>query len=286
MTYSEFPICNLGAPNLEDVPCPPSLVTPRPVDLPIEIVMGTTTYLGRLRTDLPDRTNRVNQLVLGLWRRVNFINFNFSTTFEHTFKYPSIQPRDPVIADKKITGSAFDFQRKMLAGIDEKLDLMIAEMDAIRAVASIPEHWQIRPEAERPMAIFLFGEWEPGQETINNAKWQIAVPHADPSQLQSFDNRFGYRKGSYQCLYTMRDNSKIIFYGQSEASMQPILNRWLAIVSSDMKDGGFAKYGPIKGRQFSSKGLRLQRIDYYPRGILKSAPTMWKRFSRIPLPLN
>lgn len=285
-TYSEKPICATGIPIIEPTLCPSALVAPAPEDLPLTITMGTTTYNGKLRIDLPERVNRISALILELWKRLNYINFNFSTVFEYTFKYPTAEPLMPPKPDKKVTGSAFDFQVQMLKEIDLKLNSMVLDIANVRAVASIPEHWQIRPEANRPMGVFLFGEWETGSDRIQSPKWQICIPHFIESQMLSFDNSFGYTKGSHQFLYTLSDNSKIIFYGDNPAEMTNVLNRWLSCVEEGAKSGGFLKPGEIKGLPFSIRKLRLVRIDYYAQGILKSTPTSYVRFPRRPIELG
>lgn len=284
--YNEKPICLGNIPTVNPVYCPSALIPPQPEDLPLTITMGTTTYNGKLRVDLPDRINRVSALILELWRRVNFINFSFSTSFAHTFKYPTAEPRVPVKPDKTVTGSAFDFQQKMLVELDAKLDSIVQDLGDIRPVASIVESWQIRPEANRPQAAFLFGSWVPGSELIASPKYEIAVPFFNPATMNSYDNSFGFVHGSYQFLYTLSDNSKIIFYGNDPVEMQTVLDRWLANIDAGKKAGGFLKAGPIKGLPFEVMHLRLVRIDYYAAGIMRSTPTSYMKFGRRPIELG
>lgn len=285
--YSEKPICIGDAPDLLSKSCPSVLVTPLPENIPTTLTMGTTEYAGTLRTDLPDRINRVSALLLELWKRINFINWAFSTSFTHTFKYPTVEPKTPPEPDKTVTGSAFNMTYQMLVEIDKKLNSMVVDLAEIRPVASVTESWQIRPEANRPMAAFLFGEWVAGSERIESPKWQITIPHFDPARMGEFDNTFGYEKGSYQYLFTLSDNSKIIFYGNRQDEMDIVLNRWLSCIGGGKTSGGFLKGGPIKGLQFSVRRLRLVRIDYFATGLVNSNPSSYIKFSRRPneLPL-
>lgn len=283
--YSEDPVCNLGVPIDTAAFCASVLITPIPEDLPLRLTMGGTTYNGFLKTDMPMRINRVGRLITDLWKRINFINASFSTVLSHTFKYPRalVQEDEPI--GKTVSGSAFGFIRLMLIEIDQKINNLVLDLEEIRPVASIPEHWQIRPESNRPMAVFLFGEWEEGSEMIDSPKWQICVPHAVLESITGFDNTFGYMKGSYQYLYTLNDNSKIIFYGDEPTEMDGVLERWKDIIDPAFLGGAFLKPGPIKGLPFSIRRLRLVRIDWYAAGILKSTPTNYIKFPRRPAEL-
>lgn len=278
--YTEPDICLGGIPDTDSLPCPPSGQSPQPTNLPMTMSGGAYSFTGTLRSDLPDRVNRVNQLVLLLWKRLNFISDAFSGIFSHTYKYPSIEPRKPPIPPKTVTGSAFGIVVKMLSETDVKMDLLLQEMESIRCVASVPEHWQLKPESRRPIAVFLFGELSPGSTRIDSPKWQICVPHASPSALGGFSNEFGYRKGSYQFLLTLADNSKVIFYGDDPAQMERILDRWKGIISSSMLSGSFLKKGQIQGLGFSVRELRLVRIDYYSSGNMAGNPSQVFYFSR------
>lgn len=284
--YEEPEICIDGVPAVQADICPSELLALIPTDLEMSLTMGEYSYYGYLTTDLPDRVKRVAALILGLWKRFNFVVAQFSTTFIHTFKYPRAVKLDEPIPDKIVEGSAFGFVAKMLVEIDTKLNYIVQDLDEIRPVASIPEHWQIRPEANRPIGVFLFGEWEPGDEKIQSPKWQVCVPHFDPLLMGQFDNSFGYTKGSYQFLYTLPDNSKIIFYGNDKAEMEVILERWLTCIPAARRAGGFLKDGSIKGLPFSIRRLRLIRIDYYAQGILKSTPTGYIKFPRRPIEME
>lgn len=281
--YTEIDICASDVPLLNPDPCPSQLIAPEPEDLTLTLTMGDYQYEGFLHTDIPDRIVRIGRLILELWRRLNFISAQFSTVLTYKFKYPRAVEQTVKKPDKTVTASAFEFVREMLAEMDYKLDTLTLDIREIRPVASIIEHYQIRPEANRPIGVFLFGEWTSGQPLIDSPKWQISVPHFVPSEADNFDNSFGYTKGSHQYLYTLNDNSKIIFYGNNTAEMDTVLERWLSTVSGDKLSGGFLKAGPIKGLPFSVRKLRLQRIDYYAQGILRSTPTMYKKFPRRPI---
>lgn len=284
--YKEVDVCSEGQPIIEITLCPSELISPEPEDLPMCLTVGVDSYYGCLTTDIPDRITRVARLVGELWKRLNWISAQFSVTMIHKFKYPSADDLKEKVPDKIVTGGAFEFVRLMLAEIDFKMDRLTSDLEAIRPVASVPEHWQIRPEANRPMGVFLFGEWESGDDRIQSPKWQICVPHWQPENVIGFDNTFGYTKGSYQFLYTLNDNSKIIFYGNDRTEMQIVLDRWLSGVDSSKLSGSFLKEGEIKGLPFSVRRLRLIRIDYYQQGIMKSTPTRYIKFPRRPLELG
>lgn len=286
MTYSEPPVCASGQPIIEETLCPPTLVPPVPQNLPINIVMSGTTYSGNLSTDIPQRINRISALVVNLWKRVNFINFSFSTSFTHTFKMPRFNRTNPGAETITVAGSAFDFQRKMLVVLDEKLDNLYEEVKEIKTVAAVREGWELRPEAQRPTAVFIFGILKAGEDVIKDSKYEISVPWFDPAKMLEFDNTFGYWKGSWQVTYTLNDNSKIIFYTRSQNDVEPTLSRWLSCIPTERKSRGFDKQGPIKGLGFAIALMRLRYIEFFPEGVNAGNPTNYVRFPRRPAELG
>ncbi len=261
MTYSEPPVCTNGQPIIEPTLCPPTLVPPRPQNLPINIVMSGTNYAGNLATDIPDRVNRVSALVINLWKRLNWISAQFSTTFSHVHKMPRFNRPDDGPETYTVAGSAFDYCHKSFVVISEKLDNLTVEVSEIKAVAAVRESWQLRPEAQRPQAIFIFGILRPGEDIIKDSKYEISVPWFDPAFMEDFDNTFGYMKGSWHAIYTLNDNSKIIFNTENSNDVEPVLNRWLSCIPTERKSRGFLKAGPVKGLGFAIARLRLRYIE-------------------------
>lgn len=286
MSYSEPPVCSNGQPIIEPTLCPPTLISPKPQNLPIELIIDSTSYAGNVETDIPDRINRVAVLIINLWKRLNFISAAFSTTFTHTFKMPRFNRTNPGAESITIAGSAFDYQHKFMVVLDEKIDNLYAEVTEIKTVAAVREGWELRPEAQRPTAVFIFGILQAGEDLIKDAKYEISVPWFDPAKMTEFDNTFGYWKGSWQVTYTLNDNSKIIFYARSQNDVEPTLGRWLSCIPDSRKSRGFSKQGPIKGLGFAIALMRLRYIEFFPEGVNAGNPTNYVRFPRRPAELG
>lgn len=286
MTFSEQPSCTVGnAPIINDSPCPPVPVTPVIRNSPITLTMGSTNYAGNLRTDWEDRINRLNVLLTTVIRLI--LAFQDVGTWVRSrgvlFRNPFNVSGRP--ESRIIEGRGFSLILNYMDAISEKIDYLHDDLKRIEAVASIVEHWQIKPEARRPFCAFLFGELDVQTLKIGSGKWQVSVPHANFQAITDLDNNFGFRKGSVQIIYTMSDNSKIIFYCHDEVRGLEFLDRLLTYVPAQWKQGGYTKVGDYKGPPFKDVEVKLRRIDWYEEGLVRNKPTFYRSYPNI-LDLN
>lgn len=249
-------------------------------DAPIQLTMGGTAYGGVLRTNWQDRYTRLNNLGISAMRLLlkfaGGLNFNLNVTIQLPNPFDVSPARPPTHIDKDGFPALTDYMKV----ISDKIDNLHNDLPLIVPVASVVEHWQIRPEALRPQCIFLWGEWKEGDAYIGPPKWQNAVPYFDFALAKTFDNTFGFHKGSRQGILTLADNSKIIMYGRDDTEIDRIITRLKAGIRSDKLTGSFLKHGDIQGLPFSTVQVRLRRIDYYADGQKRGPLTDYLWFPR------
>ena len=130
--------------------------------------------------------------------------------------------------------------------------------------AAIPDFWLIRPEHHRPQLIFQFGEVMNGQ--IGSPKYPITIPHPLREFRPNGNTLPKYRKGNWEIIYVLKDNSKIVLHALNEIVGKELLNACLAIVDPAYLKGGYL-----------SKNSKVE-VDV-PLSEIEVAPKMAKFFS-------
>lgn len=259
---------------------PPPYVAPNDEDSLIVLNISGTNYNGRLTNNWSKRITRLNQLSVAimrfLLRSLGGINFNVNITIN--LPNPFNIPGRPDFIN--VEGQGFEAIQRVLKIISEKVDNIHYDLPRIVPVASVVEHWQLKREALRPQGILLFGEWTPGETYIGSPKWQTCIPHFIPSRINSYSGSFGYWKGNRQGMVTLADNSKIIIYARDDNEIDRVFDRVLEDVEPDMKDGMYIKRGDYTGPPFSTRYVRLRRIDYYSTGQLKGPQDLYEWYPR------
>lgn len=248
---------------------PPPSSAPEDEDNTIKLEMGEYSYEGTLTTNWNKRITRLNELSVTvlrvLYRLMGAINFNFNLII----KLPNPFDLDRDDETKNLKYEGWFAIMESLRFLHLKVDNLSEDLQHITPVASVVEHWQLKKESLRPQCIFLFGEWSEGEEKIGSPKWQTAVPYFDFGRAASFDNSFGYWKGPHQGILTLDDNSKVIVYCRDEDEITRLFNRYLEGIRGDMKAEVYIKMGEYKGPPFSTRYVRLRRLDYYSTGQLR-----------------
>lgn len=235
----------------------------------INLSMGGYSYDGTLTTNWNKRITRLNQLSVTvlrvLYRLMGALNFNVNIIVN--LPNPFSQNRED--APQTINYEGFFAITELLKHLHTKVDNLHEDLQNIVPVASVVEHWQLKKEANRPQGILLFGEWEEGAPKIGPPKWQTCIPYFIPGREITYSNEFGYWKGNRQGIVTLSDNSKIIIYARDDDEIDRVFNRVLIDVRTDMKDDLYTKRGDYNGPPFSTRYVRLRRIDYYSTGQLR-----------------
>lgn len=81
-------------------------------------------------------------------------------------------------------------------------------------VAACPDGWLIRPEYHRPQAIYQFAEIDKDGKIIGAPKYRITVPHHVSDQPD--DPLPNYKRGNWEIIYVLKDNSKVTIHSLNE----------------------------------------------------------------------
>lgn len=179
----------------------------------------------------------------------------------------------PVLKGTAATETAKSLQMARVNALECK------ECDPTTAIATIPEHWQVRIEGGRPQLVYVFRE-KNDDGSLADSWYQIAVPHPDPKINKSNVPKLpNYRKGDWEYIITLKDNSKIVVNASDEANAKTMVTAASAIVNEIMLDPMI----PIKsGRRtaknaFVERDVVLYQIDYYGNGARNGAKPDWRK---------
>ena len=119
-----------------------------------------------------------------------------------------------------------------------KIQAMIEEaVKKLDVTPAIPESWLIRPEHHRPQLIFQFGEMI-AKDKIGSAKYPLTIPHPKPNKPKKTSIPT-YKKGNWEMIYVLKDNSKITIHALNEVEGMRVLNAAKALVLPDYLNGAY-----------------------------------------------
>lgn len=140
------------------------------------------------------------------------------------------------------------------------------------AIAAVPLSWQIRNEGQRPQLVILCGEVIKDGKTVKygDANLPITVPHWKGSASDKISLPT-YKKGSWEGIYTLNDNSKITINAQNEGECQKMLNALLPWVLPEFKKDAYFKGGKIT-RDIQEREVKARHGKYFATGQRNSKP--------------
>jgi len=247
---------------------------------PIELTIAGEDYPGTLTNTWTDRLTRIQKITTMAMRLLLGFLGGIDFTVNIVINLPNPFNRDNWPGPKTVNKKGFQALVEMIELLHRKVDNLHEDLLLIEPVASVVEHWQLKKEALRPQCIFLFGDYEQGADSIGAPKWQTCVPHFDFSLAPTFTNEWGYWKGPFQGILTLDDNSKVIVYARDKQEIERLFDRYLEGIPADLQMEAYTKIGEYKGPPFSSRFVRLRRVDYYVDGRLKGPPTDYLRYPR------
>ncbi len=142
------------------------------------------------------------------------------------------------------------------------------------AIASVPEWWQIRAEAQRPQLVILYAEvLSTGK--LTKSRWSLTVPHYD--RPKGFKPSIPeYQKGNWEGILVLTDNSKIIVNASSASECKRVINRLKILIPSSyrVKDGKAikAKVGERINADLKKARVIPIRADFYSTGARNMTP--------------
>jgi hypothetical protein len=147
------------------------------------------------------------------------------------------------------------------------------------AIASVPEWWQLRPEAHRPQMIYIYrvknanGTWVSGG-------YSLTVPHPKNVTAATVVKLPNYTKGNYQSILILSDNSKVIVNGKDAAACEAMINAAKAQIATSYLTNASTKSGVRGGATaFVEKAVQLWAIDYYAKGAADGLKPTWRKLA-------
>jgi cell division septum initiation protein DivIVA len=145
------------------------------------------------------------------------------------------------------------------------------------AIATVPEWWQLRPEAGRTQGIYVYKELR-GDGTIGNDPYAITVPHCALTTAPGAAILPEYQKGNYQGVLFLKDNSKLVVNCVSEVECQRVIDKLSKVIKSDYLTGSTTTIGKHKGRPFKEIRVKAQWLHFFPTGAKSMKPAYIKSF--------
>ncbi len=138
---------------------------------------------------------------------VNFVNISAPT-----FSGNCDEEGNPVFSSQSVA---------VIAGTESSELLKFQELAQIKGaavcnidVAACPDGWLIRPEYHRAQAIYQFAEIDNSGKIIGAPKYKITVPHHLSDQPN--DPLPNYKRGNWEIIYVLKDNSKVTIHSLNE----------------------------------------------------------------------
>lgn len=153
-------------------------------------------------------------------------------------------------------------------------ELCVARNVDNEAIAAIPLSWQIRHEGKIPQMVIQCAveTVEEGKKTYGSAMYPITVPHWTGGSTNK-PSLPAYKKGNYEGILVLADNTKVTINSANEAECLKILNAIKPWIKKEMLEGSYFKGGklntkikvqtvkPMYGRYFG-EGQRNGKPDW------------------------
>ncbi|BAY16888.1 hypothetical protein NIES21_27220 [Anabaenopsis circularis NIES-21] len=166
---------------------------------------------------------------------------------------------------------------------EQAADLCLArnqQEQECNAIASLPERYQIPVDGHIPQLICLFREVKE-DGSLGDDYYPITMPHPASDQQPNTNNPPlpTYKKGSWEGILTLKDNSKAFVNAETKEEAERMLEAIKAKTHTDFLVGSFQKIGQRKGQALKEINVKLFRCDYYPTGT-KNAKPQWIKYFR------
>jgi hypothetical protein len=145
------------------------------------------------------------------------------------------------------------------------------------AIATVPEWWQLRPEAGRRQGIFVYKELR-DDNTIGNDPYAITVPHCSLTSAPGSAILNTYRKGNWQGILSLKDNSKLIVNCIDSDECERVITELSKVIDSDYLVGSTQTIGKHKGKPFKQIRVKAQELHFFPNGAKTMKPAYVKSF--------
>lgn len=145
-----------------------------------------------------------------------------------------------------------------------KIQAMIEEaVKKLDVTAAVPLSWQIRHEGDKPQMVIQCAERKSAETAkeaakYDSAKYPITVPHWKGGQNDK-PSLPSYKKGNWEGILVLADNSKVIINAQNQAECIKILNAIKPSIDSKMLERSYFKGGKITTKE------PIKEVQIYPQ---------------------
>ncbi|BAY10303.1 hypothetical protein [Calothrix sp. NIES-2098] len=145
------------------------------------------------------------------------------------------------------------------------------------ALVALPERYELSPGGHIPQMIYVFKQVN-DDETLGRVPYQITVPHPANTEQPSSAPLPNYKKGSWEGILTLKDNSKVFVNAYSLSEAETMLDAIKPLINSSFLTSSFQKVGQRKGQALLEINVKLVEVQYYPEGTAGKQPQWIKRF--------
>jgi hypothetical protein len=155
-----------------------------------------------------------------------------------------------------------------LKALLKKIIKMLEELDPS---PSTPDGWRLRPEYHRPQVVYQFVEINENGKTIGGPKYRITVPHHSGSKPGKLPT---YKRGNWEIIYVLRDNSKITIHSIDEDTGMNLLNVIKQRIDPDyLKSSYLSKSSPVKtNNPIKEITVKCRMAKYWKEGTKNDLP--------------
>ena len=234
------------------------------------------SLLYSIRNLAEENKFRLIQLQTALSNLQPIIAGNLDTTFNCNYQ---IKEKCGDESNKSYEGSgkgipALVAMQRDIASMLQDMQISSCENDNF---AVVPEWWQLRPEADRPQLIVQCAE-KNSDGSLGSAKYVVTIPHYRFSTPTAFAPFYSLSKGSFQGVLTLKDNSKVIIYGNSIQHTRSVLLSIWNEISFSYRLPFNPKVGPIGNPNFKEVTVYPKYGKYFADGGRKAVPTWVVRY--------
>jgi hypothetical protein len=147
-------------------------------------------------------------------------------------------------------------------------------------IASVPEWWQVRIEADRPQLIIQFGPDLGNGKIDRQSRWSLSLPHYyKPKDFKP--NIPGYTKGSKEAILTLKDNSKLIVNAVTVTEAKRVIKALKLYINPKYLPGrittGTREYGEDELKELK---VAPTKADFFATGLRNMEPDWTIRLNK------
>ena len=139
-------------------------------------------------------------------------------------------------------------------------------------VAACPDGWLIRPEYHRPQAIYQFAEIDNSGKIVGAPKYKITVPHHLSDQPD--DPLLNYKRGNWEIIYVLKDNSKVTIHSFNETVGMNLLDAIKLRITPSYLDGAYLSKSSlvVTDTPIAEITVKNRMAKYYSTGTKNDLP--------------